>query len=218
MPNEVKFHKVAFELEEEIIAKCTVQINWTQSLEDAPKMYDCSFDDAMSGLDLYALELKDEKMLDDSSLLFYGSLIKSDKGKITSNLKGVICNQGISMDEGFNDNYKIDENYDGIFIVDISKIELSVNKLIFFIGRPKTNNEQSEFWIDKKRVDHVLNEKAYVDIFINEKLVKSSCPYYYNKYGALKILELENNFGIWKINLENQIFKNGLQEIINQYK
>lgn len=158
MPKEVKFHKVAAELEDEIIAKCTVQINWTQSLEDAPKMYDCSFDDAMCGLDLYALELKDEKMLDDSSVLFYGSLIKTDKGKITSNLKGIICNQGISMDEGFNDNYKIDENYDGIFIVDISKIELSANKLSFFIGRPKTNNEQSELWIDKKRADRVLNE------------------------------------------------------------
>jgi stress response protein SCP2 len=218
MPDEVKFYEVAVELEKEISAKCTIQINWTQSLEEAPKMYDCSFDDAMYGLDLYALELKDERMLDDSSLLFYNSVTKTDYGKITSNIKSIICNQGISLNEGFNDNDEIDEKHDGIFIVDLSKIELSVNKLIFFIGRPKTDSEQSELWIDKNRVSNVLNERAYVDIFINEKLVKSSCPYHYNKYGALRILELENYSGNWKINLDNQIFENGLQEIINQYR
>jgi stress response protein SCP2 len=218
MLDEVKLNEVAFELEKEISAKCTIQINWSHSINEALKNYDCSFDDTMYGLDLYALELKNEKMLDDSSLLFYNSKIKTDNGKITSNNKSIICHQGISLNEGFNDNDEIDEKYDGIFIVDLSKIELSVNKLIFFIGRPKTDSEQSELWIDKNRVSSVLNEKAYVDIFINERLIKSSCPYYYNKFGALRILELENNSGNWKINLDNQIFENGLQEIINQYK
>ena len=218
MPDEVKLNEVAFEIEKEIATKCTIQINWSHSVKEGPKMYDCSFDDAMSGLDLYALELKNEKMLDDSSLLFYNSKIKTDNGKITSNNKSIICQQGMSLDEGFNDNDEINEKYDGIFIVDFSKIELSANKLIFLIGRPKTNNEQSELWIDSNRVRNVLNEKAYVDVFINERLIKSYCPYYYNRSGALRILELENHFGNWKINLDNHIFEDGLQEIINQYK
>lgn len=218
MPDEVKFYKVAVELEKKISSKCTIQINWTQSLEEAPKMYDCSFDDAMLGLHLYALELKDERMLDESSLLFYNSVTKTDNGKITSNIKSIICNQGINLNEGINDNDEIDEKYDGIFIVDLSATELSVNKIIFFIGRPKNNSEQSELWIDKYRVGNVLNERANVDVFINTILVKSSCPYHYNKYGALRILELENYSGNWKINLDNQIFENGLQKIINQYR
>ena len=218
IPDEVKLNEVAFELEKEISTKCTIQINWSHSINEALKNYDCSFDDAMYGLDLYALELKNERMLDDSSLLFYNSKIKTDNGKITSNNKSIICLQGISLNEGFNDNDEINEKYDGIFIVDFHKIELSVDKLIFFIGRPKTDNEQSELWIDNSRVRNVLNEKAYVDVFINERLIKSHCPYYYNKFGALRILELENYSGNWKINLDNQVFENGLNEIINQYK
>jgi stress response protein SCP2 len=216
IPEEVKLNEVAFELEKEISAKCTIQINWSHSINEALKNYDCSFDDTMYGLDLYALELKNERMLDDSSLLFYNSEIKTDNGKITSNNKSIICLQGISLNEGFND--KINEKYDGIFIVDFHKIELSVDKLIFFIGRPKTDNEQSELWIDNSRVRNVLDEKVYVDVFINERLIKSHCPYFYNKFGALKILELENYSGNWKINLDNQVFVNGLNEIINQYK
>lgn len=215
---EVKLNEVHFELDKELSMQCTIQINWSQNIYEAPKMYDCSFDDAMSGLDLYALELKNERMLDNSSLLFYNSEIKTDDGKITSNNKSIICYKGISLTEGSNDNDEINEKYDGIFIIDFSKIELSVDKLIFFVGRPKTDSEQSELWIDTSRVLNVLNEKAYVDVFINERLIKSSCAYYYNKCGALKILELENKSGNWKINLDNQIFENGLQEIFNQYQ
>ena len=218
IPDEVKLNEVAFELEKEISTKCIIQINWSQNIDEALKMYDCSFDAAMSGLDLYALELKNEKMLDDSSLLFYNSEIKTDNGKITTNNKSIICYQGISLNEGFDGNDEINEKYDGIFYVDLSKIESSADKLIFLIGRPKTDSEQSELWIDNSRVRNVLNEKAYVDVFINERLIKSSCPYYYNKCGALKILELKNSSGNWKINLDNQIFENGLQEIINQYQ
>ena len=216
--HEVMLNEVAFELEKEFSTKCTIQINWSHSLNESLKNYDCCFDDTMYGLDLYALELKSEKMLDDSSLLFYNSEIKTDNGKIKSNNKSIICLQGICLNEGFNDDDEIDEKYDGIFIVDFHKIELSVDKFIFFIGRPKTDDEKSELCIDKSRVRNVLNEKVYVDVFINERLIKSHCPYYYNKFGALRILELENYSGNWKINLGNQVSENGLNEIINQYK
>jgi len=215
---ELKLNEVAFELEKEISTEFSIQINWSHSIDEALKMYDCSFDDAMSGLDLYALELKNERMLDDSSLLFYNSDIKTDTGKITSNNKSIICYQGIRLTEGFDEQDEINETYDGIFIVDFNKIDSSVDRLLFFIGRPRTDSEQVELWIDNSRIHKVLNEKAYVDIFINERLIKSYCPYYYNKWGALKILELENHSGSWKINLDSQIYENGLQEIINQYK
>lgn len=69
-------------------------------------------------------------MLDDSSLLYYNSVTKTDNGKITSNTNIIICHQGIALDEEF-----------------------------------------------------------------NERLIKSCCPYYYNKQGAQKILEFVNHSG-----------------------
>jgi hypothetical protein len=218
MNDEVNVSEFASEIEKEILVKCTIQINWSHSIKESLKTYDCSFDDTMYGLDLYALEIKNDKMLDDSSLLFYNSEVKINNGKITTNNKSIICHQGISLNEEFNDNDEIDEKYDGIFVIDFSKIEISADKYIFFIGRPKTNSEQSENWIDSNRVHNVQNEKAYVDVFIDKKLIKRACPYYYNKFGALRVLEFENYNGNWKINLENQVFENGLQDIINQYK
>ena len=99
---EVKFDQVVLELEKEIPTKCSIQINWSQSFDEAPKMYDCSFDVAMHGLDLYALELKNDIIPDESSLLFYNSEIKTENGKITSNKNCITCCQGISLNEGFN--------------------------------------------------------------------------------------------------------------------
>jgi|LSQX01.1.fsa_nt_gb hypothetical protein len=46
---ENRIFEVAKELEIDISTECSIQINWSQSIEEAPKMYDCSFDDAMSG-------------------------------------------------------------------------------------------------------------------------------------------------------------------------
>ena len=41
----------------------SVELIWADSLNAEPKLYDCSFDDAMSGLDVYALCLKNGKLV-----------------------------------------------------------------------------------------------------------------------------------------------------------
>jgi len=216
--HEIRLIKVLSELENQIVNDCSVQINWSHSINEAPKLYDCSFDDMLDGFDLFALEAKDGKMLDDDSLLFYNSTNKTREGKIATHNQGIICCKGIGFDNELNEQDKFNEKYDGIFIVNFSKIHLSADSLMFFIGRPKTDSSPFEGWINKRKVQKVLNEKVYIDIFINEVLVKSYCAFYYNKWGALKILEFVRYSENWKINLDNHEFKNGLQEIVNQYR
>jgi hypothetical protein len=207
-----------FNLETDFSKECTVQINWSHSLQEAPNLFDCSFDDAMHGFDLYAIELKNETMPNDSSLLFYNSKNRNENGKITNKNGSIICYQGVDLNEGGIDKNESNEKYDGIFLVNFDSIGTSADRLMFFIGRPKTNSENCKHWIDSTRVKKVLNEKVDVEIFINDKLVKTNCQFHYNKWGALKILELYNDSKSWKIMTDNQIFQNGLQEIIELYE
>jgi len=197
---------------------CYIKINWSQSVKETPKLYDCSFDDMHYGFDLIALALKNDIMINDSDLLFYNSNYRNNNSDISNASENIICLQGISLSEGLDGKEIYDPNYDGIFYIDFEKIGTNIDTILFFIGRPMTDTENIETWIDAKKVASVLNEKIYADIYVNDTLVKMSSVFPYNLNGAMLIFKLIREPNSWRYSISTKDYKNGLTEIIKKYK
>jgi stress response protein SCP2 len=194
-----------FDLQFDFTKKCLVQINWSASFgSEGPKLYDCSFDAAMAGLDIYVIGLKNDLMPDESSLLFYNSAHKTETGEI--------CNKDKSIVQG--ENY---DDYDTIISIDFNTLKSNYDKILFLIGRPYTDTPNFINWIDEKRIKKVINESNYVDCFVNDSLVVQNINYCYNQNGAMTLFEFRSTNNEWVFNINHDMFKQGLNEIIKKY-
>lgn len=209
--------EIACELDIENGMKCIVQMNWMLENEGPMKTIDCGFDDSSWGMDFYAVELKNGKLIDESSLLFYNSLVRTEGGKITNKNRSVVCKQGISLDDIMDGSEDWNPEYDVIFSVDLGNENLPADKYIFLVGRPRTDSKNCIEWIDRERIESVKNEKAYVEVFIDGQSKMKSIPFYYNRFGALGILILEKKFGKWRFKINNDPIQNGLLELVSRY-
>jgi hypothetical protein len=209
--------EIACELDIENGMKCIVQMNWMLENEGPMKTIDCGFDDSSWGMDFYAVELKNEKVIDESSLIFYNSLDRTESGKITTKNRSVVCKQGISLDDIMDGSEDWNPEYDVIFSVDLGNENLPADKYIFLVGRPRTDSKNCIEWIDRERIESVKNEKAYVEVFIDGQSKMKSIPFYYNRFGALGILILEKKFGKWRFKINNDPIQNGLLELVSRY-
>lgn len=183
-----------------------VELTWVDSLNPEPKLYDCSFDDAMSGLDVYAICLKNGILPDETSLLFYNNISNSDD----------------SISGDFNYCYVDYPGFDQCFFLSPDKLNIKYDEIIFAIGRPKTRNEKKTNWIDHELVKKVTDETCYVNCRIkkdssNEYITIKNIDYKYNLYGAIVLFKFVNINGDWTIDLSHNIYFNGLQEIIEKY-
>ena len=208
-----------FDLEFDFTKKCLIQINWNASFgSEIMKTYDCSFDDTYSGLDIYVIGLKNDLMPDDSSLLFYNSEHKTEAGEICNKDKSIVCHQGIDINECFDEDWEGNYDvYDTIISIDFNAIKRSYDQILFIIGRPSTDTPNSNNWIDEKRIKKVINEANYIDCFINDSLVVQNIIYSYNQNGAMTLFEFKSTNNEWGLNINHDIFKQGLKEIIEKY-
>lgn len=179
----------------------SVELTWSESLNIEPKLYDCSFDDAMSGLDVYALCLKNGFLPDKTSLLFYNNSSNSD--------------DSIRGDFGYC--YLKDPGFDQCFFLCPDKLNIKYDEIVFAIGRPKTTNEKNSNWIDHEIVKKVADETCYVDCRINKHIKIKNIEYKYNAHGAIVLFKFVKNNNNWTIDLNHNIYYNGLQEIIEKH-
>lgn len=195
------------------IDKIQICIDW-QSYNDEPlKLYDCDFDAAMSGLDVYALLLNNERqLLSNSDFLYWGSEFKTENQLITSSDNSLVCLQSYSF-------YQNEEKDSASkFELHFDKINNNISEIIFIVGRPQ-QREQNDKWMDSKILRKVQNE--FVDIFINIELINYSrtIKYFYNKFGAVEVLSIVKKQNKWVVNSkENYIeYTNGLFEVLNNH-
>lgn len=184
----------------------SVELIWVDSLNAEPKLYDCSFDDAMSGLDVYALCLKNGFLTDETSLIFYNNSSNFD-----DSIKG-----------DFDCCYYAYPGFDQCFSLRPDKLNIKYDEIIFAIGRPKATNEKNVKWIDHEIVKKVVDETCYVDCrikkhFSNEYITLKNIEYKYNAHGAIVLFKFVKNNDIWTIDLSHNIYYNGLQEIIEKH-
>jgi hypothetical protein len=182
-----------------------VEINWSNSLDFEPKLYDCSFDHAMSGLDVYVICLKNGVLPDEKDLVFYNNFSNTD--------------ESIEGDYGYC--YADYPGFDQCFWIIPSKLTEKYDEILFVIGRPKTRNEKNTNWIDHDLVRKVTDEICYVDCKIlqweNEYHTIRNIKFEYNKNGATVLFKFEKNNSCWTIDLSHNIYNNGLKEIIEKH-
>ena len=182
-----------------------VEINWSNSLVFKPKIYDCSFDDASSELDVGVLCLKNKKFVDLESLIFYNN---------SSNAENSILG-----DYGYC--YLFYPGFDQIFSLNPNKIDMKYDEIIFYISRPQTINSKDKNWIDHELVREMKDEICYVNCRIrcgSEYIVIKNIKYAYNKFGASVLLRFSKNYEGWNLNLEHDVYNNGLFEIIEKHQ
>lgn len=181
-----------------------VEINWSCSLDFEPKLYDCSFDDAMSGFDVGLICLKNKKFPDDKSLIFYNN---------SSNAENSIFGD-------YDTCYTHYPGFDQMFTLNPNKIDEKYDEIIFFISRPQTKNNKDKNWIDHKLVKEVKDEICYVNCEIQCGIgyIKiNNIKYEYNKFGATVLFRFLKNIEVWNLNLKHDIYSNGLIEIIENH-
>ncbi len=98
-----------------------VEVNWSDYLASEPQLFDCSFDDAMSGLDVYALCLNLGLMPDEKSLLFYNNYSNSTK----------------SLEGDYDRRYGDMPDFDQCFILNPQNLDKEFDEILFIIGRHK---------------------------------------------------------------------------------
>lgn len=184
----------------------SVELTWVDSLNPESKLYDCSFDDAMSGLDVYVICLKNGLLPDVKSLLYYNNNSNSDD----------------SISGDFNYCYNHYPAFDQCFYLRPDKLNIKYDEIIFAIGRPKTHNEKTPNWIDHELIKKVTGEVCYVNCRIkkgsnNEHITINNIEYKYNLYGAMVLFKFLNNNDNWTIDLSHNNYNNGLQEIIEKH-
>ena len=182
-----------------------IEINWSDSIKDEPKLVDCSFDDAMSGLDIYVLCLMNNIFPDEKSILFYNNYSNSDES-IIGDYNIIHCTY---------------PGYDQSFSLNTKKIDDKYDQILFVIGRPKTRTLNSENWIDQNLVKDVKNEKCFIECSINRKnsspVIIVNIEYEYNKFGSLVLFEFKKANDSWKLIKNHITYTNGLKEIIEKH-
>jgi stress response protein SCP2 len=194
-----------------------IRIDWSSKVNEALKLYDCDFDSAMSGLDIYGILVTDKKkILNESDLLFWNSKNTNTLNQITSSDNSVTCKQGILESDEFANDFE--SNVDGVFEIDLDLVNNNIQEIMFFIGRPPARDNNND-WINESLLKKVKNEFVSVDVSIEGENIKYSINYYYNKNGAITILLLKRNKDKWYISdyKQNEEYKNGLSEILNKF-
>lgn len=226
--NEVlKKEELLFEPKLDFTKKCKIQINWLKNPEEVfASMSDCSGDDVLSGpFDVFVVGLYGEKIPDKSSLLYYRSEYRTQIGEICNKDKSIICHTGMYSIEcchkcgelEWNDcKCEYDEDFDTIISIDFNK--LKYDKLLFLIGRPKTDTPNHDNWIDENRVfKDEINAVSYVDCYINDSLIIQNINFHFNLNGAMTLFEIVKTNNKWKVNVNHNKFKQGLKDIIWRY-
>lgn len=193
-----------------------IRIDWSSKVNEALKLYDCDFDSAMSGLDIYGILLTDKKILNEFDLLFWNSKNKNTLNQITSSDNSVTCKQGILESDELSNEF--DSEIDGVFEIDLNLVNSNIQEIILFIGRPPARDNNND-WINESLIKKVKEEFVNVDVSIEDENIKYSIKYYYNKNGAITILLLDKNKDKWYVSdyKQNEVYKNGLFEIINKF-
>ena len=183
-----------------------IEVTWSDYLASEPKLFDCSFDDAMSGLDVYALCLNLGFMPDEKSLLFYNNY-----SNLTKSLEG-----------DYDWRYGDMPDFDQCFILNPQNFDKEFDEILFIIGRPKTKNSTSKAWIDSNQIKDVIEEICLVDCKIRAKngidyLMIRNIKYEYNKYGAMVLFGVKKIDDSWIIDLSHYQYLNGLSDIIERH-
>jgi len=163
-------------------------------------MPDVSPDDQY--LELYVLGLLNNEIPDYRSLVFYNN---------ESNINNSIIGD-------FGCCYLHYPGFDREFNIELYKINSIYDRVVFLIGRPMTNNDKCHSWINYKMVENVKKEVSQVACHINGKLVLKNKNYQYNQFGAMTLFELCKSNDIWELDFNDKTYKQGLNEIIEQYK
>jgi hypothetical protein len=108
-----------------------------------------------------------------------------------------------------------------IFLLNPNKLAESYDEILFFIGRPKSRNTNSENWIDQNLVKNVSDLKCYVNCLIkkdcDERISLKNIEYDYNRNGALVLFSFKCNNGKWDLDLSQNFYFNGLNEIVEKH-
>jgi stress response protein SCP2 len=191
-----------------------IKIDWS-SKSSPLQLRDCDFDSSMNGLDIYAILLdSNKKVISDSDLLFYNSKTINSFKQITSQSQSVICLKGLASSDDL-----IYDGYDGVFEINFELMDIRIQEIIFFIGRPYSRKSAVNEWINEKLVKKVTNEFVFVDVIAESEKLKNTVKFYYNRVGALSILTIGKWDGKWYFHedLVPEEHKHGLFEIVNKY-
>ena len=174
-----------------------ININYSNDLE-----LEMNIPDSPDGayLELYALGLHKNQMPNKKSLIYFNNPADSDEGIILEDC--VFCDY---------------PGYDIALFLDLKKINFNYDRIIFIIGRPMAGNATPETWICEKSVKDAIKEVCCIDCLINESSVLKNIKYQYNKFGAMSLFELKKTKDFWKLNVRNDVYKNGLKEIIDKH-
>ncbi len=179
--------------------------NWSNSMERELKLFDCSFDDAMNGLDFYVLCLTQGILADDRSLVFYNNCSNADK----------------SLFGDYGTIYATYPGFDQRFVLNSINSNDKYDEILFFIARPLTSNLNCKSWIDHDLVKDVADEKCFIDCTIrnnfDHQMIIKNIEFDYNKSGAMVLISLIKNNNSWSLNLSHDVYLNGLNEIIEIY-
>ncbi len=181
-----------------------VEISWTDDLEFEPKLFDCSFDDAMEGLDVYALCLNSGFLTNEKNILFYNNF-----SNIDNSLLG---------DYGYC--YLDYPGFDQCFTLIPNQLATKYDEILFLIGRPQSREPKNKSWINKDLLKDAVNEKCYISVTIKkisgESYTIKNIKYDYNIYGAMVLFGFKKNNNLWSLNISHDFYLNGLSEIIEK--
>lgn len=176
-----------------------ITFNWSDSLSIRINMPDVSPHDQF--LRVYAVGLNQGKLPDARSLLYYNNM--SNK------------NQSLSGDYGYS--YYEYIGHDRHIDVKLDQLNPIYDRVLFIVGRPKAEHSEEEIWINEKLVEGAKNERSKVVCKINGKSVIEDTNFYYNQFGAITLFELCKSNDIWELKKNDQTYKGGLNEIIDEY-
>jgi hypothetical protein len=174
-----------------------VEIELNHNLGSDDKLDESSFVDSMHRFDVYAICLNNGYMKNEKDLLYYDKFSNNDNS--LSHSEGISCL--------FNPGNK------QLFNLDIKKLAVKYDEVLFFIGRKQINDEF---------IENAAGEIYYIDCTLEKDFLSGSftiknIKYDYNKYEAMLLFGLKNSNEIWRLDLNHVVYKNGINELIAKY-
>ncbi len=174
-----------------------VEIELNHNLGSDDKLDESSIVDAEHQFEIYAVCLNKGQMLNEKSIIHYNKILNQDNS--------------LSLSEGISCLFKPDNKQ--LFSLDVKKIALTYDEVLFFVGRPQTSDVF---------IENVDDEICYVDCtlerdFLSDSITIKNIKYDYNNYCAMLLFGLKNSNVSWRLDLSHDVYKNGLNEVIDKY-
>jgi hypothetical protein len=174
-----------------------VEIELNHNIESDAKFNESSFVDEMHRFEIFAVCLNKGQMLNEKSILYYNKFSNNENS--------------LSLSEGISCLYNPDNKH--LFSLDIKKLAVKYDEILFFTGRTQTN---AEF------IENVADEIYYIDCtlekdFLSDSFTIKNIKYDYNKFGTMLLFGLENSNENWCLDLNHVVYKSGINEIIEKY-